>query len=173
MRTRRIKNGFTLVEIIVVLGIIGVLTSILTANFMQARQDARNKTMRTELREVQLALELYRAQNKQYPPTGGSYPTNLKNVLVPEYIPDLPDATDSRNANCTLTYTADVAGTYYKLTAARCVEGVAAAATGVQIDDEFARCPSFCGTCTSNSYVQTDPQFYESLAVYSAGGQCQ
>ena len=46
----------------VVVGIIAILSSILYANFNEARMIARDKTRMTTLKEVQLALELYKAQ---------------------------------------------------------------------------------------------------------------
>jgi general secretion pathway protein G len=61
------RTGFTLIEILVVTTIISILSAILYANFTAARQDARNKVMRTTLGEIQLALEVFRAQNGFYP----------------------------------------------------------------------------------------------------------
>lgn len=162
----------------VVIAIIGVLTAIVTANFNEARREARNKSLRASLSEVQLALEVYRAQNDRYPA--------LLNALVPEYIHALPTNSSTGNSNCRVTdneaaydaYTVDADGTYYKLTARNCVAGATSAASGVQQDDEFARCPSSCssGTCggaTFNAAYKASAAFYESLAIYSSGGECQ
>ncbi|MCD5381402.1 MAG: type II secretion system GspH family protein, partial [Candidatus Pacebacteria bacterium] len=62
------KKGFTLIELLVVIGIIGVLSAVLYANFGDAREDARNKAIKVEMKEGQLAIELYKAQNGSYPP---------------------------------------------------------------------------------------------------------
>lgn len=78
MVVRHNNNGFTLVEILVVVSIIALLSSALFASFSQARAKARDSKRVQDLLEVQKALELYRAKNPQdkYPeapslPAGG------------------------------------------------------------------------------------------------------
>ena len=165
------KKGFTLIEIMVVVGIIGVLTAVVTANFTEARREARNKSLRASLSEVQLALEVYRAQNDRYPAS--------ISLLLPEYIHALPDNGSTGNTSCDVDnsrYTTDAGGTYYKLTAYRCIAGATSAANGIQQDDELARCPSFCGSCggvTFNAAYKASADFYESMAIYSRDGECQ
>ena len=186
--------GFTLIEILVVTTIISILSAILYANFTSARQDARNKIMRTTLSEIQLALEVYRAQNGFYPLpattpaacygaapglyTGinsASCPTHRSYIsgLVPDFIASIPTAAElSRNSTCQIQYRVNdnISPTAYKLTLVRCVEGVSDATDGIQQSDEFARCPSACaatGVCDPTTNF-----FYESLATYSNGGQC-
>lgn len=68
LRINKIKNkGFTLIELLVVLVIIGVLSALLTANFIGVRQRARDAQRKTDLRQIQSALEIYRADNGSYP----------------------------------------------------------------------------------------------------------
>lgn len=170
------KRGFTLIEILVVIAIIGILSTVIYASFDGARQQARNKALMAEMKEVQLALEVYKAQHRRYPSAAGVYPANLRSALTPTFISRVPDATGgSRNTNCALSYSSDANGSYYKLAAVRCFEGATAASQGIQPDTDFARCPSTCGTCagqTNNASYQQSAPFYESLAVYSAGGEC-
>ncbi len=59
--------GFTLVELLVVVGIIGLLATILLANFNSARQRARDTQRLTDLKKIQTAIEVYKADNQQYP----------------------------------------------------------------------------------------------------------
>jgi prepilin-type N-terminal cleavage/methylation domain-containing protein len=169
------KEGFTLIEILVVLSIIGILLSIVYVNFNDSRIEAKNKAMQSDLKAVQLALELYKAQTGAYPPnpTNTAYPAPL-NVLVPDFIAKLPRAADSANpTNCAITYRAPAGGAWYKLTAARCHGGANSQAEGIQPDDGFARCLSAptCPTCDATYRATRD--FYESYAVYSLGGQCE
>ncbi len=56
--------GFTLVELMVVISVIGILSSIVYANFGSARASARDDIRKSALKEVQLAIELYKAQYK-------------------------------------------------------------------------------------------------------------
>ncbi len=63
------KKGFTLIELLVVIVIIGILSSLLMANFVGIRQRARDGQRKANLRQIQTALELYRADQGSYPGT--------------------------------------------------------------------------------------------------------
>lgn len=53
------KKGFTLIELLIVIAIIGVISSIVIANVNQARAKSRDSVRKSDLRQIQLALELY------------------------------------------------------------------------------------------------------------------
>ena len=55
-------KGFTVIELLVVIAIIGILMAILLATFNDARMSARDDARQAQLKELQLALELYKAQ---------------------------------------------------------------------------------------------------------------
>lgn len=61
------KKGFTLIELLIVVTIIGVLASLFMANFIGVRQRARDAQRKSDLRQIQSALELYRADQGIYP----------------------------------------------------------------------------------------------------------
>ncbi len=86
----RKSRGFTLVELLIVISIIGVLTTLLMANFIGVRQRARDAQRKSDLRQIQSALELYRADQ-------GSYPANQLNFSVPNCSNSIksPDCTTS------------------------------------------------------------------------------
>lgn len=189
--------GFTLVEVLVVVAIIGILSAVLYGSFDDAREEARNKALQSELKEMQLAFELYRAQYSEYPPvntTSGTCsdtsgdPHTAENTntvacddyvyaqgIVPEFMIEVPESRDSNNPNCEIIYEVDASGGWYKLTASQCLEGAEAADDGIGEDEEFSLCPSSCssGNCNGEAYDETGAAFYESMAVYSAGGECQ
>jgi len=189
-------TGFTLIEILVSVGIISILAAVLYANFGSAREDANNKTVQASIKETQLALELYKAQFGEYPPVttesglpggcvvsgSGVSTANSRNCgafeyidgLTPDFIAKLPDEEDSGNENCTFQYQVDSAnGSWYKLTGVNCHAGAATAADGIDYDSDFARCPTSCASCTSSNINPATAAFYESYAVYSAGGECR
>lgn len=64
--------GFTLIELLIVIVIIGILAALLMANFIGVRQRARDGQRKSDLRQIQAALEMYRADQ-------GSYPTSVPN----------------------------------------------------------------------------------------------
>jgi prepilin-type N-terminal cleavage/methylation domain-containing protein len=157
-------GGFTLIEILVVVSIIGILVAILVANFSDARENSKVKALRTTLGEVQLALEVYKAQN-------GRYPTDTT-ALAPSFIHDLPVAANFGRGACSFIYSVEPTnGSYYKLTANRCATSPSTDnGVGITQNDEFARCPSTCAS--TGNCVPSDPAFFKSMAVYSAGGEC-
>lgn len=68
------KDGFTLVELLVVIGIITMITALLFPNFMGARQRARDSQRKADLRQIQGALELYKLdQNPPVYPSGSAF----------------------------------------------------------------------------------------------------
>src|SRR3990167_4452603 len=68
----REAKGFTLIELLVVIAIIGILSSIVLASLNSARQKGRDARRVSDIKQLQLALELYYDSN----PTLG-YPTAI------------------------------------------------------------------------------------------------
>ena len=75
-------RGFTLIELLVVIAIIGILSSIVLASLNTARLKSRDARRVADLRQVQLAMQLYYDANSQYPTTTAA--------LVPTYIATIP-----------------------------------------------------------------------------------
>lgn len=175
----RVK-GFTLIELLVVISIIGLLSSIVYASFETARQQSRDKTRMAALKEMQLGIELYKAQTGSYPLAGcvgsvtdfsGPGPRSLAGYvecpvyvvgLVPSYVPSL--ATDPKFETVTdkgFYYRSD--GLSYKLMTLDSAETLLI----TSYNSDFARCPKIqspgspcSGAVPANTY-----------AVYSAGAE--
>ncbi len=62
------RLGFTLVELLIVVGIVALLTAILLPVFIAARERARTTACASNLRQLHLAFSLYVADNSGYLP---------------------------------------------------------------------------------------------------------
>jgi general secretion pathway protein G len=64
---RKASFGFTLIELLVVIAIIGILSSVVLASLNSARTKARDTRRVSDLKQIQVALELYYDANSKYP----------------------------------------------------------------------------------------------------------
>jgi general secretion pathway protein G len=81
IKIRNFNKGFTLIELLIVIAIIGVLSTLLMANFIGVRQRARDAQRKSDIRQIQAALEIYRSDSGAYPPTG-SFPSPCGSPLA-------------------------------------------------------------------------------------------
>lgn len=61
------RSGFTLVEIMVVIGIIGLLSALAVVTLAKQQSNSRNARRMEDLKSMQTALELYTNDNNAYP----------------------------------------------------------------------------------------------------------
>ena len=89
----RLQAGFTLIELMVVLLIIGVLAALVVPNVLDRADDARVTAAKADVTNLMQALKLYKLDNQRYPtaeqglqallvkPTTSPIPSNWKNYL--------------------------------------------------------------------------------------------
>jgi general secretion pathway protein G len=67
---RHAKNGFTLVELMVVLVIIGLLATVVLIKVLPAVDTARATKAKADIETLDQAMDLYHLNNLTYPPAG-------------------------------------------------------------------------------------------------------
>jgi len=117
------SRGFTLIELLVVIAIIGILASIVLASLNTARKKGRDARRVSDMKQVQLALELFYDSNGSQYPIGNVAPgyamTDSATLdLAPAYIAALP--VDPVNTG---TSVYKYSGTISNANAAQCATG--------------------------------------------------
>lgn len=184
---KRTQFGFSLVELMVTIAIIGILIAVIYVSFQESRMSTRDKVRQTTLADLQLAVETYRTQTGFYPAQGcgaaGTWATNDSSLaglsatvctdfirgVVPAYVGALPNT--ARPEGRSFAYRSD--GNAYKLIVYQAVE-----ASGNLIgsfSDRYAVCPpqaagqgGLCLETATNSGIPANARTY---AVYSPGAE--
>ncbi len=150
------QKGFTLIELLIVVAIIGILAALLMTNFVGVRERARDAQRKSDIRQLQSALELYRSDNGTYPQTNaGVYKLNTVDCPTPggltyngttymKKIPCDPTGISSYNTG-NYYYTSD--GSTYTLAA--CIEN-----TNDTDKNITTSAPIGSSGCTTGSYFE-------------------
>lgn len=105
MRSRVKQKGFTIVELLIVIVVIGILAAITIVAYSGIQDRSRFAKSRADFNTMQKGLEMYKADKGAYPVTSGgnwyyssSLPTSYIPGLVPEFVASLPIVTDGSGA---------------------------------------------------------------------------
>lgn len=180
--------GFSLVELLISVSIISILMAVGYFNFKDSTKAARDAQRKSDLRELQSAIELYKNENGRYPEgckgpgvwsgqTGTLYACASGNQyiidLAPKYIEVLPIDPKKLTTNTSgYMYTTNASGTVYKIMVKNTVESET-----VTYAHEFKSCQvtnNSTGMCdathpTNNKptwCVASNAQFQKSYALW-------
>ena len=88
------KRGFTLIELLVVIAIIGILSSVVLSSLSTARGRANDAKIRSDLRQLSNALNLYYDRYGTMPAGTSDAPiaTSLQPLVTEGFIPSIPSS---------------------------------------------------------------------------------
>ena len=137
------RFGFTIVEVLVVIGIIAILTVIIFPSISNIRAKNRDAEKVSDIAAIQLGLSLYKNQQN------GEYPKTLQALLDAKYITEDSFKTPAGEEYIYVPLTRDTKCTYYHL-------GVQLELPSGQIDtaDSFNSTPS-----ANNTDITTDGNY--------------
>ncbi|NLG85608.1 MAG: prepilin-type N-terminal cleavage/methylation domain-containing protein [Firmicutes bacterium] len=92
------QHGFTLIELVVVVLIIGVLASIAVPHLASAWDDAKASACKANMKQIEAALELYYFEHGEYPTETNFTAENLK-------LKSAPTCPQSKQNESSYTYT--------------------------------------------------------------------
>lgn len=113
MPKKQVKNnwGFTLIELLVVISIIGVLTALLMANFMGARERAKDAQKMQDLYLIKNALRMFYNDYQSYPSCTTNSSTCLNTTAIGStYMPAI------KSGNVSYNYSVSADGDSFVLT---------------------------------------------------------
>ena len=104
----RVKQGFTLIEMMIVIVVIAILLGVLLPNFRGTQDEAAEQRARSELRTLATAIESYYIHNSN------TLPANLTALISasPRIISVVPDD-PFRSGSTDYSYATDANGVYY------------------------------------------------------------
>jgi prepilin-type N-terminal cleavage/methylation domain-containing protein len=165
-KSRKNDGGFTLVELLVVVVIIGILAAIALPNFIGAQKKAKTASVKGNMRTIQIASESYATD------TGGAY-SNLAGTWV-NYLPGGSNALTGSKGNMPInpvTGSAPAALNDAGLATTTAIQNQKTSPASGAGGKAAAGDPAYCQADAGNSYAVSgsDPDgFY----VSGVGGFC-
>lgn len=147
----RSRNGFTFIELMLVIIIMGILAALISGNFLTSLKKGRDSKRKIDLGHIASSLELYYSDKQTYPTPPLPYADQLCETnpcgATRVYMEKVP-----ADQNGAFLYDYESDGTYFKLYS--CIENDLDAGSGV---DQGGYAGTNCGACGECKYKITSP----------------
>ena len=100
MRNHRQQSGFTLVELMIVMAIIGILITMAVPSFVAAVRHAREAVLREDLQTMRMAIDSYTMDKQKAPQT-------LEELMQDGYLKSIPEDPMTHSKESWVTGTSD------------------------------------------------------------------
>lgn len=87
MPKRKGESGFSLIEMLIVLGILGLIMALAVPNFQKSRTEARKQLCIENLSQIESAKQLWGLENQKH---AGATPTTADMIGQTSYIKTMP-----------------------------------------------------------------------------------
>jgi len=138
------KKSFTLLELLIAIVILGVLSALISGNFITSLKKGKDARRKADLEQIQRALEMYYEDKRIYPNSinfGGKLcETQFCNSNEKVYMQKVPN-----DPNNSYTYQYQSDGNYYRLFS--CIENNLDKGPGVKQDGYSDTNCGNCGLC--------------------------
>ena len=140
---RKGEEGFTLIELMIVVAIIAILAGILIPNFVNARAQAMTAACESNLRAIATAAELYYADQQIYP-SSGNVSTALFTSNGTVYLNNVPTDPAATTVGAAYVFTN---------TSASGVAGYTVTCPGIHASSTLAKLQGYSPSAKSIDYV--------------------
>lgn len=103
MNTNSHQRGFTIVELLIVIVVIGILAGLVISTFSGVQGRARDAQRQTDIKAVATQLEVYYIDNGSYPTASNINTTTLKGIDAAAFAPPSSTATALLGVSATPT----------------------------------------------------------------------
>lgn len=147
------KYGFTFVEIILVIAILGILATFISGNFITSLKKSRDARRKMDIQNIQKAFEMYYEDVHQYPPEDILSKEKIEHPTIPNkiYMQKIPK---DPIANYKYFYETDDKRTYYKLYS--CIENTNDSGNGVNQNGWIEENKCGCGNSMCKFMVASE-----------------
>lgn len=93
-KKRNGEEGFTLIEMLIVVIILGILAAVVVFGVSTFREDSVDSACKTDAKSVETAAQAYRTKTGAYPAEPAGDPTNIDVLVTAGYLKQKPSSTE-------------------------------------------------------------------------------